>query len=219
MSLQVTVESLIEWIRHTNNQHLGLLVPISGGSDSSLNLWLCAQAFPNHTTAIYSGSQLRCAGWLSGIAPIVYTEATQVSPTKHQEIQRWSLFLEHAIQANAILVGSRNKTESLLGTYSHASRVAMMLPLAQTWKSDIMELCTYVGVPTEITESSKRADPECGRPKQLADLPFQVVDTFLASLSGEMLNTTVAPTKIQEQYLRSILQKNSFKQNLPLSPQ
>lgn len=116
------------------------------------------------------------------------------------------------------LVGTRNGTEDVLGTYKLASRVATLLPLAGLWKSEVMELSLSVGVPGEILDSSRRADPGCGRPQAMADIPFATVDRFLQVRLGERAASelqSIAPATIE--YLDSVYRRNRFEHALPLS--
>jgi NH3-dependent NAD+ synthetase len=97
-----------------------------------------------------------------------------------------------------------------------ASRVATFLPLANIWKSDVMALCELAGVPGEITSSSRRADPDCGRPTELAEIPLEKVDTYLKVESGKLPRAALeALTSGQTDYLARVVAQNKFKQLLP----
>ena len=103
------------------------------------------------------------------LAPVRFVEAPDATP-QHVEAARWALMLSLSLEVRGWLVGTRNRTEEELGTFSLASRVATFLPLAGLWKSEVMAACAHVGVPGEILESSRRADPSCGRPQEMVDL-------------------------------------------------
>jgi NH3-dependent NAD+ synthetase len=127
--------------------------------------------------------------------------------------------LSEALTVRGWLVGTRNRTEEVLGTYSLASRVATYLPLAGLWKSEVMELAEAVGVPREVLDSSRRADPSCGRPQELADIPFASIDLFLQVRTGERPEADLAgiPTDVLA-YLDMVYSRNRFKGGLPLRP-
>lgn len=74
--------------------------------------------------------------------------------------------LSVSLAENRVLVGSRNKTEHALGTFSNASRVASLFRWLVFGKVTSWSYALYVGIPDSIIASSKRADPECGRPNQ-----------------------------------------------------
>jgi lincosamide nucleotidyltransferase A/C/D/E len=98
-----------------------------------------------------------------------------------------------------------------------ASRVATYLPLAGLWKSEVMELAAVVGVPVEVLASSRRADPECGRPQEMADIPFETVDGFLQVRVGEWPESDLAGLPAAAiAYLDSVYRRNGFKAGLPL---
>jgi NH3-dependent NAD+ synthetase len=134
----------------------------------------------------------------------------------HAEISRWAAFLELSNAHNAWLVGSRNHTEEYTGLYSLASRVATFLPLANIWKSEVMTLCDAIGVPAEVTASSRHADPDCGRPQSLAEIPLEMIDTYLKVRNGEQPESALgALSTAQIEYLRRTIDQNQFKRSLP----
>ncbi|HET7844836.1 MAG TPA: hypothetical protein VFL14_11840 [Xanthomonadales bacterium] len=211
---------VVAWIRDSTDGAAGrgALVPVSGGSDSALCLWLCAQALPRgHVTAAYAGTSLRCREWFEALAPVRFVQAPDATP-QHVEAARWALMLSLSLELRGWLVGTRNRTEETLGTFSLASRVATFLPLAGLWKSEVMAACAHVGVPAEILASSRRADPACGRPQAMADIPFEHVDAFLRVRSGDApLATLDALPRETVAYLDATWRRNRFKQSLPLA--
>ncbi len=213
------LQAIIYWIRENTDVAAGrgALVPVSGGSDSALGFWLCAQALPpGRAIGAFVGTGLRCRSWFEQIGPVRLLPEPAV--TSHIETTRWALMLSLSLEVRGWLVGTRNRTEDVFGTYSLASRVATLLPLAGLWKSEVMELARSVGVPDEILESSGRADPGCGRPQAMADIPFATVDRFLQVRQGERGASeleSIAPTTLE--YLDSVYRRNRFKQALPLS--
>jgi NH3-dependent NAD+ synthetase len=209
---------LLTWIRRTTDVPgcPGLLVPVSGGSDSALCFWLCARALPpGRAVAAFAGFGLRCRDWFEGLGPVRFLPGPP--PDAHPEATRWAAILALALGGGGWLVGSRNRTEDLLGTYSLASRVATYLPLAGLWKSEVMELAAAVGVPAEVLASSRRADPECGRPQEMAEIPFETVDVFLQVRIGERPESDLAGLPAGAiAYLEPVYRRNRFKTGLPL---
>lgn len=206
-------QALIDGIRETAAGAAELLVPVSGGSDSALCFWLCCQALPGRTVAVHAGDALREERWFRAVGRLELTHA----PGGHEEREemRWARFLGLALARRAWLVGSRNRTEDLLGTYSLASRVATYLPIVGVWKSQVQRLCEEVGVPAAIVASSRRADPDCGRPKELAEIPFEGIEALLRARLGEA--PSPAPlSREHTEYLDGIIARNAFKARLPL---
>ncbi len=217
-SLEIRLDETIEWIRRTTDVAAGrgALIPVSGGSDSALCFWLCARALPpGRAVAAYVGHGLRCQDWFEQQGPVRFIP--EPAGGSHPEAQRWALMLSLSLSVRGWLVGTRNRTEDVFGTYSLASRVATFLPLAGFWKSEVMALAEMVGVPEEILLSSQRADPGCGRPEEMAAIPFETVDLFLKVRVGERpesdLSGVPSPTV---EYLESVYRRNQFKIHLPL---
>lgn len=214
MDAQLRIDVLIGDIRRKAGAAQGLLVPVSGGSDSALGFWLCAQALPKKARAVHAqgDTPLRCRAWFDSVGIVLDTDTPGLY--KEREEMRWARFLGIAIPRGQWLVGCRNRTEDALGTYSLASRVATYLPLVGVWKSDVMEMCAAIGVPQEILDSSRRADPDCGRPQELAEIPFEGIDAYLRWRSGEKIDRLL--TDAQARYIERVLERNAFKQTLPL---
>lgn len=189
-----------------------VLVPVSGGSDSALCFWLCNQALPGRVHGIYFGTELRASSWFDSVGAVERLELA--SATENPEVARWSYSLERALRDNLVLIGSQTKTERLLGIYSNASRVAMVLPLAGTWKSDCIRLCEQIAVPRDIIDSSSRADIDCGRTAEFASLSFDQVDDFLRIKNGEI---AVKPLdKTVYEYLETIYEAHAAKRGFPV---
>jgi len=208
------LESIIAWLDATAPKGKGFLVPVSGGSDSALCFWLCAKARPETTQGIFSGNALRAQKWFETIGAIAHIPSP--TDTINPETMRWALFLEQALQHKRILVGSRNKTEDTMGIYSLASRIAVYLPIVHLWKSEILELCKEIGVPEEVLLSSQRADPECGRPQELADIPIELLDLFAKTKTGELPDSVLLTlNSAHKTYLETLYLSNFFKSRLP----
>lgn len=201
------VLKLVNWITREAKDAKRLMVPVSGGTDSTLVLKLCNMAYPDKTYGAYLGhrSELRGADYLESIAPIWYEPAFE--PQQDAEIERWFELQKRSKAYGDWIVGSRNRTEDTMGTYSMASRLATFLPIINVWKSEVMDLCEDLGVPMEILDSSRKADPDCGRPQELAEIPLELIDAYLM---GHKL-----PSQQQMDYLDSIIKYNKFKKDLP----
>ncbi|HXK37498.1 MAG TPA: hypothetical protein VJ579_00300 [Candidatus Paceibacterota bacterium] len=214
MNKQKTIDTLIAWLAEKIPAGGGILVPVSGGSDSALSFWLSAQKLKAQTKAVYIGENLRNKEWFDMLGAVSLD--TVDFGKNNPEVGRWAYFLTLCLEENRVLVGSRNRTEMYLGTFSNASRVSALLPLAGLWKSEVMELCKYVGVPEDIIISSNRADPECGRPETMADISHDVVDRFLQTKLGLPVGEGLCePTEAQRAYLETVYMQNRHKAQLP----
>lgn len=210
------VLKLINWVHESAARSRKLLIPISGGSDSALSFAACAAAYPDKVVGVYMGARenLRCFEWFESVGKVVYHE----EPLRggDPEIARWSTFLGLSKLWSAWLVGSRNRTEEMTGLYSLASRVATYMPLSRIWKSDVVTLCEQLGVPKEITDSSRRADPDCGRPEELSEIPLEKIDLYLKIQEGLLPPSELTTLTAQQvDYLAHVVEQNQHKQFLP----
>jgi NH3-dependent NAD+ synthetase len=207
--------TLIAWLRKSTRRSGGILVPVSGGSDSALIFWLFNQACPEKTLGVFVGKNLRCREWFESVGTVRQLSAPRSNEDK--EARRWATFASIAIAENRWLVGSRNRSEQVMGNFSLSSRIATFLPLAGVWKSDVMELCKLAGVPTAVTDSSRRADPDCGRPQELAEIPLELIDVFLKAKTGKAPKKTMnSLTAAQRKYLNGVYTVNQFRRHLPV---
>jgi NH3-dependent NAD+ synthetase len=207
--------ALVDWIQTTARPAQGLVLPVSGGSDSALCFWLCCQALPGRVTAVHAGTSLRARPWFESCGRVEVLPPAVGNP-EDGEVMRWAMLLALSRQRGHWLVGTRNRTEEALGNYSLASRVATYLPLAGLWKSEVLAACQVVGVPAEVMDSSRRADPDCGRPAQLAEIPVERIDLFLRVKEGELPERELAALADgQRLYLERVYQSNQFKRGLP----
>lgn len=209
----------MRWIRATTEEAgRRVVVPVSGGSDSALCYWLCTQTLsPEYVVGVFVGRVLRCRDWFQSLGTVI--QLPEPADAVDAEIARWGLLLREAHHSRAWLTSSRNRTEAVLGTYSLASRISTYLPLVRLWKSEVMELAARVGVPEAILQSSRRADPSCGRPQEMAEIPFAEVDRLLQVQVGERSATELAGLRPEQlSYLDSIYRRNRFKSELPLCP-
>ncbi len=207
---------LINWVHENAAAAKGLLVPVSGGTDSAANFSICSRAYPEKTVGVYVGprASLRNVEWFESVGKMIYLDP--ITSFSDAEIARWAQFQELAKSSNRWLVGSRNQTEEFTGLYSLASRAATFYPLAKVWKSEVMQLCAQIGVPAEVIASSRRADPDCGRPKELAEIPLEQMDIFLQVTNGILPETALSTLSASQiDYLTKVVAQNRFKQFLP----
>src|SRR5688572_4966640 len=162
--MEEKLQRLIGWIRESAAPARGLLIPVSGGTDSALAYWLCAQAFPEKVMAVHVGGELPHGAWFRIFGRV--ERLPQV--VGEDDIGRWARFLRLSIAGDRWLVGSRNRTEHELGQFSLASHVASYMPIAGVWKSDVLAMCRKIGAPDAMIACSLEPDPECGRPAELS---------------------------------------------------
>lgn len=216
IGISYILTELKKWVRQTAAQANGLLLPVSGGSDSALVFHILNSVYPEKTVGVFVGSNLRARDWFESEGTIRYLP--ELASPNHAEVERNAIFQKLALDENRWLVGTRNRTENVFGTFSLASRIATYLPIAGLWKSDVMQLCSLIGVPEEVLASSRRADPDCGRPKELAEIPLELIDVFLkvriGVLAAESL-TSCGLEPAQIAYLDKAYKGNKWRTGLP----
>lgn len=60
-------------------------------------------------------------------------------------------------------VGTRNATEQALGAYTLITGAVSFLPIVNIFKTEVIDLCRYFGVPEIAIEKSQEIDCDCGR--------------------------------------------------------
>ncbi len=223
MNITKKINAIMDWLYCEIPKDSKVLVPVSGRSDSALCFWLCSQAVSIKTQGVYIGKSenllelewFRKTGSLCIEPPLI----PDLFPNQ-AEILRWAHFQMIAQLSKRVLIGSRNHTEDILGTYSLASRVATHLPIIGLWKSEVLEMCEHIGMPKEIIEASSLSDPNCGRPAELASIPIKAIDSFCMAVrcqSSENIswNNYVDLSNVPIPYLLGIREQNFFKRSLP----
>lgn len=212
--IAAVVDDLVAWIARAAEKAQKLAVSVSGGTDSALALWLVARALPEKAMGVHFGHTLRARVWFEGLAPISYIELPRIEMDR--EVLRWALFLDFAQGNRAWPVGSRNRTEDVCGLFSIASSAATFLPIVSLWKSEVIEICRFIGVPAEVIESSSLPDPDCGRPADLAALPFHKLDTYLRTVTGDadaVALDELDPAELA--YVQRLVSTHSYRRSLP----
>lgn len=119
--------------------------------------------------------------------------------------------------------GTRNRSEDRLYSYSNASMLASMQPLIRLWKSEVLQLSEYLGIPQLALKKSCETDCICGRERLPASHPKEL-DWILQFRAGELdtkyLDDNIDP-EIGRQltvYVSMQTVKGSFKANIPYCP-
>jgi NH3-dependent NAD+ synthetase len=235
---EATIDSLIRWLEGMHSTRAphspGLALQVSGGTDSALALWICEKALPGRVEALFFGRKLRGEEWFESIAPgrvrtlqLPDVDISQLRPALGDSWHlgtvdvdpdplRWAIAQTVAKYSHRWLVGTLNRSELVLGNYSNASRAAVVNPLENLWKSEILELCRFIGVPESIIASSNMIDCDCGRPAELVKHGLHTVDRYLMVLEGELhpdaANDIPAAHRAYIDRLRST---TSFRQEIP----
>lgn len=190
----------------------GVVVGLSGGVDSSLSAALAAQALgpervhgfllPYRTSNPASEQDARAvAGHLGvphrviDISPMVdayfaiETDADPVRRGNKMARERMTILFDQAKKRNALVLGTSNKTEILLG-YStvFGDNASSLNPLGDLYKSQVWQLSRHLGLPSAVIDKAPSADLFPGQTDE-GDLGFdyQTADEVLYLLFDEGL--------------------------------
>ncbi|MDE1151842.1 MAG: hypothetical protein PW788_04820 [Micavibrio sp.] len=110
--------------------------------------------------------------WLESRCPGALLEI-DATIERSDDNKRWGHLFSRAVGANDprhglgsrhyFPVGTRNATEQALGTYSQLSKSVSLLPIVSLYKTEVLALCEYLGVPKIAIEKSREIDCDCGR--------------------------------------------------------
>jgi NAD+ synthase len=185
MDCELVRRWLIEFLRDEVRRRRGfqdVVIALSGGVDSALTTYLCAEAFgPEHVHAIrlpYRSSsveslehaqlvidQLGIRSATVDISDAVdgYTRLDpQIDGRRKGNVMarmRMIALFDHSQKLGAIPIGTGNKTERLFGYYTwHADDSPPVNPLGDLFKSQVWRLARHVGVPEVIVGKPASAD-------------------------------------------------------------
>ncbi len=155
---------------------------LSGGIDSALVAYLIAEAIgadrllcvlmPYRTSSAASRTdaeevvrRLGCAAEVVDISPMVegfYGADTDASPLRRGNFMarmRMAVLYDRSVTWGGLVVGTGNKTESLIGyTTIFGDSACAFNPVGDLYKSQVRQLSAALGVPARIIEKAPSAD-------------------------------------------------------------
>lgn len=170
--------------------------------------------------------------WLKESAPLASLEIDRTIEFSDDNL-RWGNLFSRAIRdvpfggemTNQYYfpVGSRNATEQYLGSYTQISKAVSMMPIIDLFKSEVIEICEYLGVPQIAIDKSREIDCDCGR----FDIPafhMQELDWVIMAKKGTLselfLDGNIEPQLLQD--IRSFEMEeralNAFRDKTPYKP-
>ncbi len=221
------------------------IVGLSGGVDSAVVALLAADAFgaenvravlmPYRTSSPLSRSHAEAVAAKAGIP----TELVDISPMVDPALerlkisdrlragnvmarQRMIILYDLSMRDRALVLGTSNKTELLLGYGTMFGDLASAInPLGDLFKTQVWQLAAEVGVPQEIIDKNPSADLWEGQTdeqelgfayKDVDRLLFQMVDQRRAD--DELLAQGFDPIFVEK--VRKSIQRSQFKRRLPV---
>lgn len=223
----------------------GVVVGLSGGVDSSLSAALAAQALgpervhgfllPYRTSNPASEEDARAVAEHLGvphrvidISPMidayfeVESDADPVRRGNKMARERMTILFDQAKKRNALVLGTSNKTEILLG-YStvFGDNASSLNPLGDLYKAQVWQLSRHLGLPSAVVDKAPSADLFPGQTDE-GDLGFDYLtaDEVLYLLFDEGLRPEeVVARGYDERVVERILsyeQRFRFKRRLML---
>ena len=186
--LRLNEELTVELLTRALREEVGkagfqrVILGVSGGIDSALSLYLCARAFgPEAVTAVCmpyresSPSSLEDAqkaidavGVESirvDITPQIdayfagFPEASRLRRGNKMARERMSILYDLSAERRALVIGTSNKTELLLGYSTQFGDMASAFnPLGDLYKTQVWQLSGYLGVPESILKKPPSGD-------------------------------------------------------------
>lgn len=218
---------------------------LSGGIDSALVVFIAAEALgPENVHAVcmpYKSSNpeseaharlvARACGVSFSVVPITpmvdayferFPDADNMRRGNKMARERMTILFDHSALHGALVLGTSNKTELLLGYGTLFGDMASALnPIGDLYKSHVWQLSEAMGVPTEVIEKKPSADLWAGQTdeeelgfsyRQVDELLYRMVD--LRFTREELIAAGFAPEFIDTIYRK--VQNSHFKRRLPV---
>ncbi|MDA8413647.1 MAG: NAD+ synthase [Desulfobacteraceae bacterium] len=218
---------------------------LSGGIDSALVAFIAAEALgPENVHAIcmpYKSSNpeseaharlvAQACGVNFSVVPItpmvdayfeMFPEADNMRRGNKMARERMTILFDHSALLSALVLGTSNKTELLLGYGTLYGDMASALnPIGDLYKSHVWQLSEAMGVPGEVVRKQPSADLWAGQTdeeelgfsyRQVDELLYQMVDL---RMSREELLVAGFEAEFIDKIYRKI-QNSHFKRRLPV---
>lgn len=218
---------------------------LSGGIDSALVVFIAAEALgPENVHAVCmpykssnpeSEAHARLVAQACGvhfsvlpITPMVdayfesFPEADNMRRGNKMARERMTILFDHSALLSALVLGTSNKTELLLGYGTLYGDMASALnPIGDLYKSHVWQLSEAMGVPREVVEKQPSADLWAGQTdeeelgfsyRQVDELLYRMVD--LRMTRDELVAAGFEAGFIDTVYRK--IQNSHFKRRLPV---
>jgi NAD+ synthase len=223
-----------------------VVVGLSGGVDSSLAAFLAAGALgpqnvwgilmpyrsSNPESAAHAALVVQATG-INGltveITPMIdayfglFPDADQVRRGNKMARERMTILFDHSARLGALVLGTSNKTELLLGYGTlYGDMASAVNPLGDLYKTQVRQLARHMQVPDVIIQKQPSADLWIGQTDE-AELGFtyEAVDRALHLLVDQRyeVEELVRLGLFEEPFVRAVagrIQASQYKRRLPV---
>jgi NAD+ synthase len=222
-----------------------VVINLSGGVDSSLAALLAARALgpgnvhalilPYRSSASESRRDAEALAKQLGLTPLIidispqidvyferFPDADRARRGNKMARERMSIAYDQSLAWNALMLGTSNKTELLLGYGTIFGDLASALnPLGDLYKTQVWQLARELGIPENIVRKAPSADLWEGQTDE-ADLGFQYaqVDHLLYYLVDRRYSIAeLEAAGFDRAFIQVVVdkvQRSQFKRRMPL---
>ena len=153
----------------------------------------------------------------------LFPDADMVRRGNKMARERMTILFDHSMGQKALVLGTSNKTELLLGYGTLYGDMASALnPLGDLYKTQVRQLARHLGVPPVIVDKQPSADLWEGQTDE-AELGFtyEEVDKVLCLLVDQRYEVSelIAEGRFDEKFVRAVARKvqaSQYKRRLPV---
>ncbi|MDD2900111.1 MAG: NAD+ synthase [Desulfuromonadaceae bacterium] len=222
-----------------------VVLGLSGGIDSALVAFIAAEALgpenvhaicmPYKTSNPESEAHARLVADACGInfsivqiTPMVdayfemFPTAENMRRGNKMARERMTILFDHSAFLRALVLGTSNKTELLLGYGTLYGDMASALnPIGDIYKSQVWQLSAEMGVPSEVIEKQPSADLWAGQTdEEELGFSYRQVDELLYRMVDQRLTKAeLIAYGFELEFIESIhakIQNSHFKRRLPV---
>jgi NAD+ synthase len=222
-----------------------VVVGLSGGVDSSVSALLAAEALgPENVLGIempYRTSSAESLQHADAVAAVGGFETLRVEITPQVDAyferfpdagnmrrgnkmarERMTILYDHSARWKALVLGTSNKTELLLGYGTlHGDMASALNPIGDLYKTQVWALAREIGVPLEVVDKKPSADLWEGQTDE-AEMGFTYadVDALLYAMVDQRLGRdellAAGFTEAFVERVGSMVRNSQFKRRLPV---
>lgn len=222
-----------------------VVVGLSGGVDSSLSCFIGVEALgPPNVTGLsmpYKTSSPQSAQHARAVACMLGIELLEIHITPQMDAyfecfpdadrgrrgnkmarERMTILYDHSMARRALVLGTSNKTEALLGyTTLWGDMACAINPLGDLYKTQVRQLAADMGVPAEIIGKAPSADLWPGQTDEAEiGVTYEEVDRLLYWMIDErmpfdqLVQRGFDPAFIRQVYVR--VRDSQYKRRMPI---